>query len=101
VAYSNPLYIPRMEDSKMPEQMARTEKQLGAILRRARRKAGLTQSGMGRNIYHFRQGTVSRLEAGKPAIQLQTLFQALAALDLELVVRARTKFDHADIEKIF
>jgi HTH-type transcriptional regulator/antitoxin HipB len=85
----------------MPEQMARNEKQLGAILRRARRKAGLTQSGMGRNIYHFRQGTVSRLEAGKPAIQLQTLFQALAALDLELVVRARTKGDPADIEKIF
>jgi HTH-type transcriptional regulator / antitoxin HipB len=85
----------------MNQQIARTEKQLGAILRRARRKAGLTQSGMGRNIYRFRQGTVSRLEAGKPAIQLQTLFQALAALDLELVVRTRTKSDPADIEKIF
>jgi HTH-type transcriptional regulator/antitoxin HipB len=85
----------------MPEQLARNEKQLGAILRRARRKAGLTQSGVGRDIYRFRQGTVSRLEAGKPAIQLQTLFQALAALNLELVVRARTKGDPADIEKIF
>jgi HTH-type transcriptional regulator/antitoxin HipB len=44
---------------------------------------------------------VSRLEAGKPAIQLYTLFQALAALELELVVRVRTKGDPADIEKIF
>jgi HTH-type transcriptional regulator/antitoxin HipB len=85
----------------MNQQIARTEKQLGAILRRARKQAGMTQSGMGRDIYRFRQGTVSRLEAGKPAIQLQTLFQALAALDLELVVRARTKWNPADIEKIF
>jgi HTH-type transcriptional regulator/antitoxin HipB len=84
----------------MPEQMARNEKQLGAILRRARRKAGRTQSGMSKTLY-LRQGTVSRLEAGKPAIQLHTLFQALAALDLELVVRARTKGSAADIEKIF
>jgi HTH-type transcriptional regulator/antitoxin HipB len=84
----------------MPEQIARNEKQLGAILRRARRNAGLTQAGVGKTIY-LRQGTVSRLEAGKPAIQLYTLFQALAALDLELVVRVRTKGDPADIEKIF
>jgi HTH-type transcriptional regulator/antitoxin HipB len=84
----------------MPEQMARNEKQLGAILRRARRKAGRTQSRMSKTLY-LRQGTVSRLEAGKPAIQLHTLFQALAALDLELVVRARTKSSAADIEKIF
>jgi HTH-type transcriptional regulator/antitoxin HipB len=84
----------------MNEQIARTEKQLGTILRRARKQAGMTQSGLGKNI-HLRQGTVSRLEAGKPAIQLHTLFQALAALDLELVVRARTKWDPADIEKIF
>jgi HTH-type transcriptional regulator/antitoxin HipB len=84
----------------MPEQMARNERQLGAILRRARRKAGRTQSGMSETLY-LRQGTVSRLEAGKPAIQLHTLFQALAALDLELVVRARTKGSAADIEKLF
>jgi HTH-type transcriptional regulator/antitoxin HipB len=84
----------------MPDQIARSEKQLGAILRRARRKAGLTQSGVGKTIY-LRQGTVSRLEAGKPAIQLYTLFQALGALNLELVVRARTKSDPAEIEKIF
>jgi HTH-type transcriptional regulator/antitoxin HipB len=84
----------------MPDQIARSEKQLGAILRRARRKAGLRQSDVGKTI-HLRQGTVSRLEAGKPAIQLYTLFQALAALDLELVVRVRTKGNPADIEMIF
>jgi HTH-type transcriptional regulator / antitoxin HipB len=84
----------------MNQQIARTEKQLGAILRRARKKAGLTQSGLGKNI-RLRQGTVSRLEAGEPAIQLRTVMEALAALDLELVVRVRSKANPADIENIF
>ena len=84
----------------MNQQIARNEKQLGAILRRARKRTGLTQSGLGKNI-HLRQGTVSRLEAGEPAVQLRTVMQALAALDLELVVRARSKASPADIENIF
>jgi HTH-type transcriptional regulator/antitoxin HipB len=84
----------------MNQQIARTEKQLGAILRRARKQAGMTQAGLGKNI-HLRQGTVSRLEAGEPAIQLRTVMVALAALGLELVVRARSKASPADIENIF
>jgi HTH-type transcriptional regulator/antitoxin HipB len=84
----------------MNQQIARTEKQLGAILRRARKNAGLTQSGLGKNI-HLRQGTVSRLEAGEPAIQLRTVMEALAALGLELVVRARSRAGPADIENNF
>jgi HTH-type transcriptional regulator/antitoxin HipB len=84
----------------MTQHIARTEKQLGAILRRARKHAGLTQLGLGKNI-HLRQGTVSRLEAGEPAIQLRTLMEALAALNLELVVRPRSKARAADIEDIF
>jgi HTH-type transcriptional regulator/antitoxin HipB len=84
----------------MNQQVARTEKQLGAILRRARKQAKMTQAGLGKNI-HLRQGTVSRLEAGEPAIQLRTVMEALAALGLELVVRARSKANPADIENIF
>ncbi|NEU96859.1 helix-turn-helix domain-containing protein [Bradyrhizobium uaiense] len=84
----------------MTQHIARTEKQLGAILRRARRQAGLTQSGLGKQI-HLRQGTVSRLEAGEPAVQLHTLMGALAALNLELVVRTRSKATSTDIEDIF
>ncbi|MFB9983122.1 multiprotein-bridging factor 1 family protein [Mesorhizobium newzealandense] len=84
----------------MNEQIARTEKQLGAILRRARKQAGMTQSSLGHNI-HLRQGTVSRLEAGEPAVQLRTVMEALAALNLELVVRDRSKASAADIEDLF
>ena len=84
----------------MTQHIARTEKQLGAILRRARKQAGLTQSDLGKEI-HLRQGTVSRLEAGEPAIQLRTLMEAVAALNLELVVRPRSKANEADIESLF
>ena len=84
----------------MTEHIARTEKQLGAILRRARKQAGLTQGALGEQI-HLRQGTVSRLEAGEPAVQLRTLMEALSALNLELVVRPRSKGTAADIEDLF
>ncbi|MBR0755658.1 helix-turn-helix domain-containing protein [Bradyrhizobium jicamae] len=84
----------------MTQHIARTEKQLGAILRRVRKQAGLSQSELGKNI-HLRQGTVSRLEGGAPAIQLRTLMEALAALNLELVVRRRSQATAADIEDIF
>jgi HTH-type transcriptional regulator / antitoxin HipB len=82
------------------DQIARTEKQLGALLRRARKQAGLTQTELGQKL-HLRQGTVSRLEAGEPAVQLDTLIAALAALNLELVLRPRTTTHAADIENIF
>jgi len=82
------------------QQIARTEKQLGAILRRVRKQTGLTQSDLGKNI-RLRQGTISRLEAGAPAIQLRTLMGALAALNLELVVRPRSKANVDDVEGVF
>jgi HTH-type transcriptional regulator / antitoxin HipB len=84
----------------MTEQIARTEKQLGAILRRARKKAGRTQGAVGEQI-HLRQGTLSRLEAGEPAVQLHTLMETLSALNLELVVRPRSQGRAADIEDLF
>ncbi len=84
----------------MSEQIARTDKQLGAILRRARRQAGLTQAKLGERV-HLRQGTISRLEAGEPAVQLQTVLETLSALGLELVIRPRSQGNDADIEAVF
>lgn len=76
----------------MSEQIIRNERQLGAALQRARRQAGLSQSALGDRI-HMRQATISRIEAGEPAVQLSTLMAVLAALDLELVLRPRTMVD--------
>jgi HTH-type transcriptional regulator/antitoxin HipB len=84
----------------MPDQIARNEKQLGAILRRARKQKGITQENLGQ-LTHLRQGTISRLEAGAPAVQLRTLMETLSALKLELVVLPRSRASAADIESAF
>ncbi len=82
------------------DQIARSPKQLGAIIQRQRRKLALTQNGLGAKIKH-RQATISRLEAGEPGIRLGTLLDILAALNLEIVVRTRTKGSAEDIEVLF
>ena len=82
------------------EQIARTPGQIGAIVRRHRRRHGLTQGQLGEKI-GLRQATVSKLEAGAPATQLRTVLDALMALDLEIVIRPRTKESANEIEDLF
>ena len=81
------------------DNMARTPKQIGAIIQRQRRQSKLTQSQIGAKI-KLRQATVSKLEAGEPTL-LGTLLDILAALNLEMVIRPRTKGSPQDIEDIF
>ena len=80
--------------------IARTPQQLGAGIRRYRRQKNLTQGDLGEKM-HARQATVSKLEAGEPATQLRILMDALAALDLELVIRPRTTVSADAIEDLF
>ncbi len=80
--------------------MARTARQIGTTIRRYRRQKGLTQRSLG-NLMHARQATVSKLESGEPGTQLGVLVDALSALDLELVVRPRTKISTEQIEELF
>lgn len=84
----------------MADTIARSAYQLGAVIRRARKKRALNQGQLG-ELMNVRQATVSTLEKGAKSTQLQTLLDALAALDLELVVRERTKGQLRDIEDIF
>ena len=81
------------------DQITRTPTQLGATLRRYRKKGGLTQVDLGNRV-NKRQATVSTLEAVGSGT-LDTLFAVLSALDLELVVRPRTKTSAADLGDIF
>ena len=80
------------------DRASRTPKQLGAALRRYRKAHGLIQGDLGAKI-NKRQATISALEAGegKPA----TLLAVLAAIDLELVIRPRTKSNVAGLGEIF
>ena len=81
-------------------QIARTEKQIGAVIRRERRRKGLTQKALGGKV-GLRQATISKLEKGEPATQLRTLLDALTALDLQLVITERKKTSKEDIESLF
>lgn len=80
--------------------VVRTTRQLGATLRRYRRQKKLTQLTLG-NLMRARQATVSKLESGGCSMQLGILIDALAALDLELVVRPRTKAAAQEIAELF
>lgn len=82
------------------DQIARTPKQIGDAIRRQRRKFGLNQTGIGDKT-KLRQATISAVENGATGTQLGTLCDILAALDLEFVIRPRTKAKPAEIEDIF
>jgi len=71
-------------------QLARDSKQIGNIIRRARKKQGLTQSQLGDKA-GLRQATISQIESGNPSARIDTLLQLFAALDLELRVAERSK----------
>ena len=82
------------------DQIVRTPGQMGAALRQQRRGQSLTQNDVASRT-QLRQATISALENGEAGTQLNTLTQVLAALDLELVLRPRSKASAADIENMF
>jgi HTH-type transcriptional regulator/antitoxin HipB len=70
--------------------LARDPGQIGNLIRRARKRQGLSQQALGDKV-GLRQETVSLIENGNPATRLETLLAVLAALDLELQIAARSK----------
>ena len=82
------------------DQITRTSAQLGAALRRRRKQAGLSQEVLAEKV-KLRQATISRLESGDAGTKLGTLLDVLAALDLEIVVRPRSKGRPDDMQDIF
>jgi len=82
------------------DSIVRTARQLGQALQRRRRERRLTQVALGRKA-KLRQATVSAVEAGEARTQLRTLMSLLAALDLELAVRPRSKGGGDDLEALF
>jgi HTH-type transcriptional regulator/antitoxin HipB len=79
--------------------IARTPLQLGNSIREQRRKLGLTQEQLAEKV-GVRQRTISDVESAGAA-RVDTLLRMLVALDLELLVRPRTKGSASDIEAIF
>lgn len=81
------------------EQIARTPQQIGAAIRRYRRRVRLSQAELGAKT-NLRQATVSALEHGEPGTQLRTLIDVITALGLEMVIRERSQAGE-DIEDAF
>lgn len=82
------------------QQIARSPRQLGALVQRIRRERGLSQTEAAK-LVGLRQEMVSRIETGQPGVRLSAVYDLLGALDLELVVRERSGRSAADMEDIF
>ena len=66
----------------------RNEKQLGALIRAARKKKSWRQVDLARRA-SMRQPLISELENGVSSSRLDTILKVLAALDLDLTVTDR------------
>ncbi len=80
--------------------LARTPRQIGTLIQRARKRRGWNQTQLGDKA-GLRQETISLIETGNPAAKLETILAVLAALDLEFGIAPRSKGRPADIEDIF
>jgi len=74
----------------MNDYPVKTPQQLGAVLRGYRKTHKLTQAQVGARV-GLPQKEISKLEMNPANTSLARVFKLLAALDLELVVRARGK----------
>ena len=80
--------------------LARSPKQIGNLVRRARKKFGWSQTVMGEKT-GLRQETISLIETGNTATKLETILTVLAALDLEFRISPRSKRLASEIEELF
>jgi HTH-type transcriptional regulator/antitoxin HipB len=81
-------------------ELARTPRQIGNLVRSARKRRGWSQTQLGERT-GLRQETISLIETGNPATRLETILAVLAALDLEFRLAARSKGQPSDIETLF
>ena len=70
--------------------LARDPKQIGNLIRRARKRQALSQQALGDKA-GLRQETISLIENGNPAARIETLLAVLAVLDLEFQICPRSK----------
>ncbi len=77
--------------------VARDPRQIGNLIRRARKNKGFSQKQLGDKA-GLRQETISLIETGNPVTRIETLLAVLAALDLEFQISSRSKGWNKNIE---
>ncbi len=80
--------------------LARTPRDIGHAIRTARKARNLTQKDLALRSGVW-QETISKIENGVSSTRLDTIFDILASLDMELQLQDRTKGSAQDIEDIF
>ncbi len=84
----------------MMNTIARTTKDIGNVLRNVRKAKGLTQTELASRAGVW-QRTISNIETSASEARLDTVFDLLAALDLEFRIVPRSKMKPGDLEDIF
>ncbi|WP_444464442.1 helix-turn-helix domain-containing protein [Rhodobacter capsulatus] len=79
--------------------LARTPKQIGAVIQRTRKSHGWSQSDLAERA-GLRQATISDIERGESPAKIDTLLSVLGALDLEFRIDSRTKWRQQEIEDL-
>lgn len=82
------------------KKIIRSPKDLGHMIRQARKSAGLTQEQLASRSGVW-QETISKIETGHTGSKLDTVFEVLAALDLEIMGQKRSKGSPRDFEDMF
>lgn len=82
------------------DQIARSPKDVGNALRNARKANKLTQAELASRSGIW-QRTISTIETSASGAKLDTIFDLLAALDLEIQIVPRSKMKPGDLEGIF
>ena len=77
--------------------LARNSKQIGNIIRSARKRLNMTQADLGKKTA-LRQETISLIETGTSSARIESLLAVLAALDLEFRVAPRSSGWENDLE---
>lgn len=80
--------------------LARTPKQIGTIIQRARKSREWTQAQLAARA-GLRQGTISLIETGDKPAKLDSILAVLAALELEFTIGPRVRGAASDIEELF
>lgn len=80
--------------------LVRTPKNIGHAIRQARKEKNLTQKELA-SMSGVWQETISKIETGSSGTKLETIFDLMAALDLEITVSERSKGISDGLEDIF
>ena len=80
--------------------LARSPKEVGHAIREARKAQKLTQKELAIRSGVW-QETISKIETGLSGTKLETIFDILSALELEVTIDDRSKGSTSSLEDIF